>query len=68
MQKLKTRVVKRNLNPEWNENLTLCVTDPSLPIKLVSARISRLRFYPFPIPNLFVHILRKKVATFLCGM
>ncbi|KAK4801570.1 hypothetical protein SAY86_022057 [Trapa natans] len=33
-QKVKTRVVKRNLNPEWNENLTLCVNDPSLPIKL----------------------------------
>ncbi|OWM84990.1 protein C2-DOMAIN ABA-RELATED 4-like isoform X1 [Punica granatum] len=33
-QKLKTRVVKKNLNPEWNENLTLCVTDPSLPVKL----------------------------------
>ncbi|KAA8547723.1 hypothetical protein F0562_004152 [Nyssa sinensis] len=33
-QKLKTRVVKRNLNPEWNEDLTLSVADPNLPIKL----------------------------------
>ncbi|XP_030452030.1 GTPase activating protein 1-like [Syzygium oleosum] len=33
-QKLKTRVVRRNLNPEWNENLTLCVADPDLPVKL----------------------------------
>ncbi|KAI4387637.1 hypothetical protein MLD38_000056 [Melastoma candidum] len=33
-QKLKTRVVKKNLNPEWNEVLTLCVNDPNHPIKL----------------------------------
>ncbi|CAN6572745.1 unnamed protein product [Malus baccata var. baccata] len=33
-QKLKTRVVKKTLNPEWNEDLTLSVADPSLPIKL----------------------------------
>ncbi|KAK1577908.1 hypothetical protein Q3G72_025919 [Acer saccharum] len=33
-QKLKTRVVKQNVNPEWNEDLTLSVADPSLPIKL----------------------------------
>ncbi|XP_059624615.1 protein C2-DOMAIN ABA-RELATED 4-like isoform X3 [Cornus florida] len=34
-QKLKTRVVKKNLNPEWNEDLTLSVADSNLPIKLV---------------------------------
>uniref|UniRef100_A0A5B6YG93 Putative ADP-ribosylation factor GTPase-activating protein AGD11 n=1 Tax=Davidia involucrata TaxID=16924 RepID=A0A5B6YG93_DAVIN len=33
-QKLKTRVVKRNVNPEWNEDLTLSIADPNLPIKL----------------------------------
>ncbi|CAO2816387.1 unnamed protein product [Amaranthus hypochondriacus] len=33
-QKLKTRVIKKSLNPEWNEDLTLCVTDPNEPIKL----------------------------------
>ncbi|KAF8389996.1 hypothetical protein HHK36_024516 [Tetracentron sinense] len=33
-QKVKTRVVKRNVNPEWNEDLTLSVADPKLPIKL----------------------------------
>ncbi|KAM0960619.1 hypothetical protein ACFX2I_025533 [Malus domestica] len=33
-QKLKTRVVKRNVNPEWDERLTLSVTEPSLPITL----------------------------------
>ncbi|XP_055806431.1 protein C2-DOMAIN ABA-RELATED 2-like isoform X1 [Solanum dulcamara] len=33
-QKLKTRVVKKNVNPEWNENLTLCIAQPILPIKL----------------------------------
>lgn len=33
-QKLKTRVVKKNVNPEWNEDLTLSIADPSIPIKL----------------------------------
>ncbi|KAI8541957.1 hypothetical protein RHMOL_Rhmol08G0101200 [Rhododendron molle] len=33
-QKLKTRVVKKNVNPEWNEDLTLCIVDPNTPIKL----------------------------------
>ncbi|KAL0450081.1 UNVERIFIED_CONTAM: protein C2-DOMAIN ABA-RELATED 5 [Sesamum latifolium] len=33
-QKLKTRVVKKNVNPEWNEELTLTISDPNLPIKL----------------------------------
>ncbi|XP_031132236.1 protein C2-DOMAIN ABA-RELATED 4-like [Ipomoea triloba] len=33
-QKLRTHVLKRDVNPEWNEDLTLYVTDPSLPIKL----------------------------------
>ncbi|KAL2551707.1 Calcium-dependent lipid-binding (CaLB domain) family protein [Forsythia ovata] len=33
-QKLKTRVVRKNLNPEWNEELTLTIVDPNLPIKL----------------------------------
>jgi Ca2+-dependent lipid-binding protein len=36
MQKLKTRVVKKNINPEWNEDLTLSIADPIVPIKLVS--------------------------------
>ncbi|KAL0701007.1 hypothetical protein Bca4012_057129 [Brassica carinata] len=33
-QKLRTRVVKKNLNPEWNEDLTLSISDPILPIKI----------------------------------
>ncbi|KAI6670607.1 hypothetical protein NL676_005492 [Syzygium grande] len=33
--KLKTRVVKRNLNPEWNEELTLSIANPSLSIHLM---------------------------------
>ncbi|CAO2816388.1 unnamed protein product [Amaranthus hypochondriacus] len=44
-QKLKTRVIKKSLNPEWNEDLTLCVTDPNEPIKLVSTQL--LRLYEF---------------------
>ncbi|KAI3430044.1 C2 domain-containing protein, partial [Psidium guajava] len=34
-EKLKTRVVKKNTNPEWNDDLTLSIADPSLPIKLL---------------------------------
>ena len=33
-QKLKTRVIKKDVNPEWNEDLTLSVTNPVLPLKL----------------------------------
>nr|AGV54351.1 ADP-ribosylation factor GTPase-activating protein AGD11-like protein [Phaseolus vulgaris] len=33
-QKLKTRVVKKNLNPEWNDDLTLSISDPHTPIHL----------------------------------
>ncbi|XP_058107891.1 protein C2-DOMAIN ABA-RELATED 4-like isoform X1 [Magnolia sinica] len=33
-QKLKTRVVKKNVNPEWNEDLTFSITEPILPVRL----------------------------------
>ncbi|XP_059671011.1 uncharacterized protein LOC132316550 isoform X2 [Cornus florida] len=33
-QKAVTKVVKKNVNPEWNEALTFPITDTSLPIKL----------------------------------
>ncbi|KAK4754404.1 hypothetical protein SAY87_002508 [Trapa incisa] len=33
-QKMKTRVVKKDVNPEWNEDLTLSVSDASLKVKL----------------------------------
>ncbi|GAB2226294.1 hypothetical protein Droror1_Dr00022096 [Drosera rotundifolia] len=33
-QKLKTRVIKKSLNPEWNDNLTLYVTDQNQSVKL----------------------------------
>ncbi|KAG5240490.1 hypothetical protein OIU76_013863 [Salix suchowensis] len=33
-QKLKTRVVKKNCNPVWNEELTLSITDLNAPINL----------------------------------
>ncbi|KAL6586496.1 hypothetical protein OROMI_001484 [Orobanche minor] len=33
-QKLKTRTVKKNLNPEWNEELTLSISDSNIPITL----------------------------------
>ncbi|XP_015880360.3 protein C2-DOMAIN ABA-RELATED 3-like [Ziziphus jujuba] len=33
-QKLKSRVMKANVNPEWNEDFSLYVTDPKLPVEL----------------------------------
>ncbi|XVF85394.1 hypothetical protein PTKIN_Ptkin17bG0114500 [Pterospermum kingtungense] len=33
-QRLKSRVVKNNCNPEWNDELTLSITDPNVPITL----------------------------------
>ncbi|PKU74139.1 putative ADP-ribosylation factor GTPase-activating protein AGD11 [Dendrobium catenatum] len=33
-QKLKTSTIKNNVNPEWNEDLTLTVSEPLQPIKL----------------------------------
>lgn len=33
-QKLKTRVIKKDVNPVWNEDLTLSITDSNLPIHL----------------------------------
>lgn len=33
-QKLKTRVIKKDVNPVWNEDLTLSVNDPNIPITL----------------------------------
>lgn len=34
LQKVKTRVVKKDINPVWDEELTLAVLDANLPIKL----------------------------------
>uniref|UniRef100_A0A7N1A7B4 C2 domain-containing protein n=1 Tax=Kalanchoe fedtschenkoi TaxID=63787 RepID=A0A7N1A7B4_KALFE len=33
-QKLKTRFIRKDTNPEWNEDLTLSVADPNLPVTL----------------------------------
>ncbi|KAL6545310.1 Protein C2-DOMAIN ABA-RELATED 4 [Orobanche gracilis] len=33
-QKLKTHTVKKNVNPEWNEELTLSISDSNVPITL----------------------------------
>ncbi|KAL5674293.1 hypothetical protein ACJX0J_018599, partial [Zea mays] len=32
--KLKTRVVKKSVNPEWDDELTLSIEDPAVPIRL----------------------------------
>ncbi|WCJ42075.1 Calcium-dependent lipid-binding (CaLB domain) family protein [Euphorbia peplus] len=34
-QKLKTRVIKNDVNPEWNEDLTLSVTDPNQLVQVI---------------------------------
>ncbi|KAL6545533.1 Protein C2-DOMAIN ABA-RELATED 4 [Orobanche gracilis] len=33
-QRLKTRVIRKDINPEWNEDLTLSVSDPNQPVSL----------------------------------
>ncbi|KAK8586657.1 hypothetical protein V6N13_010242 [Hibiscus sabdariffa] len=33
-QRLKTSMIKKDVNPEWNDELTLSITDPNIPIKL----------------------------------
>ncbi|KAL3640724.1 Protein C2-DOMAIN ABA-RELATED 4 [Castilleja foliolosa] len=33
-QRLKTRVIRKDINPEWNEDLTLSVSDPNEPVHL----------------------------------
>ncbi|PNT66378.1 GTPase activating protein 1 isoform X1 [Brachypodium distachyon] len=33
-EKLKTRVIKKTTNPEWNDELTLSIEDPEVPIRL----------------------------------
>ncbi|KAE8723985.1 auxin efflux carrier component 1-like [Hibiscus syriacus] len=34
-QTLKTRVIDMDVNPVWNEDLTLSITDPDMPIHLI---------------------------------
>ncbi|KAK4414191.1 protein C2-DOMAIN ABA-RELATED 4 [Sesamum alatum] len=33
-QRLKTRVINKDINPEWNEDLTLSVADPNDPVSI----------------------------------
>ncbi|KAL9999204.1 putative C2 domain-containing protein [Helianthus anomalus] len=35
-QKVKTRIIERDVNPVWNEDLTIFVYNTELPIKLVT--------------------------------
>lgn len=42
LQKLKTRVIKKNINPEWNDDLTLSIVDPKLPVSIVSILVFSL--------------------------
>lgn len=44
VQKLKTRVIKKDVNPEWNEDLTLSIIDPNHQVKLVSGWICSFLF------------------------
>ena len=54
MQKLKTRVMKKNVNPEWNEDLTLSISDPNLPITLVSDSFIAARWCE-------IHLVNKRI-------
>ncbi|KAM3390438.1 hypothetical protein ACQJBY_012187 [Aegilops geniculata] len=45
-QKLKTRVVRKSINPEWNDELTLSIEDPTIPVKLVRVPFSFPLFPP----------------------
>lgn len=47
-QKLKTRVIKKSTNPEWNEELTLSIEDPADPVRLVSIPFHPINFI-FPL-------------------
>jgi hypothetical protein len=55
LQRLKTRVIKKCTNPEWDEQLTLSIEDPAVPISLV-----RIRSHPFCFTFLFLRIRRRK--------
>jgi hypothetical protein len=44
LQKLKTRVIKKSTNPEWDEELTLSIEDPAVPIRLVRYALDHLHF------------------------
>ncbi|MQL89913.1 hypothetical protein Taro_022495, partial [Colocasia esculenta] len=39
-QKLKTCVIRKDVNPEWNEDLILTIEDPAQLVKLESAEVS----------------------------
>jgi Ca2+-dependent lipid-binding protein len=36
MQKVKSSIKHHTINPEWNEELTLSITNMMLPVKIVS--------------------------------
>lgn len=42
LQKLKTRTVEDNCNPEWNEELTLAIKNLNEPVNLVNTVITLL--------------------------
>jgi hypothetical protein len=37
MQKVKSSIKHHTINPEWNEELTLSITNMMLPVKIVSS-------------------------------
>ncbi|KAJ4973084.1 hypothetical protein NE237_006258 [Protea cynaroides] len=71
-QKLKTRVIKKNVNPEWNEDLTLSVQEPLLPIKLTVydhdtfSKDDKMGDAEFDIA-IFVDVLRMNLDGFPSG-
>ncbi|KZV42266.1 hypothetical protein F511_13365 [Dorcoceras hygrometricum] len=71
-KKVKTRVVQKNVNPEWNEELTLTISDPNIPIKLqvydkdtftLDDKMGDAEFSVKP----FVEAIRKRPESVPCG-
>ncbi|XP_043696385.1 protein C2-DOMAIN ABA-RELATED 4-like isoform X1 [Telopea speciosissima] len=71
-QKLKTRVIKNNINPEWNEDLTLSVQEPLLPVKLTVydhdtfSKDDKMGDAEFEI-NTFIDVLKMSLDGFPSG-
>ena len=49
MQKTKTKVIKGNCNPVWNDELTLTMKDPKAPIHIVRTDIFKIKSIIFSI-------------------
>jgi len=66
-------VVKKNTNPEWNEELTLSIEDPAHPVRLVCMHplpshfplsfLNPLSCFFFFLPLLLLRTLKKEIQN-----